>query len=113
MILATFCLFGRTLYAVSPIVASDFAKPPTAEETLFLEMVNRFRANPFKVAKRMKPPRFGKVDMEMFVSECKALKPSPPLVFALELQESARNHSHYMNLNGQTHYEDSTKRGYT
>lgn len=61
----------------------------------------------------MKPPRFGKVDMEMFVSECKALKPSPPLVFALELQESARNHSHYMNLNGQTHYEDSTKRGYT
>jgi len=106
--------------------AGDVYEPPdrepTPEETLILEFMNRFRADPSADADRIAPgPNAVKtsgflgngVDWEMFKTEMKALKSAPPLVFNLDLLDAARKHSHYMILHGLTHDEDPAKPGYT
>jgi len=105
------------------ISASDEYKPadrePTSEETLILELINRFRADPKTEALRLAPSNYatstysGKgVDWKMFVDEMNELKAAPPLVFNLELLDAARKHSHYMILNELTHVEDPAKPGF-
>ena len=91
---------------------------PTAEETLILELMNRFRADPKAEAEYI-VKTFGKGDRvfgaeaKMFLDETSALKPMPPLVFNLQLLDAARKHSFYMVHNGLGHVEEAGKRGFT
>ncbi len=91
---------------------------PTDEETMILEYMNRFRADPKAEVARIVPKSgtlfgFVKVDWNMFTAEVEALKPAPPLVFNLKLLEAARKHSFYMIHNGLGHDESAGKQGYT
>jgi len=107
---------------MSSVRAEDFNpgdREPSAEETLIVELINRFRADPKAEAARIAPPGAatatysGKgVDWKMFVDEMSALKAAPPVVINLELLDAARRHSHYMILNSLGHVEDSTKPGF-
>lgn len=109
------CLAGDVYQAASP--------EPTPEETLILEYMNRFRADPVKEADLILAQVKGQngrggwqsrgVDLEMFEKEMKALKPNPPLVFNLQLLDAARKHSYYMIHNGLGHDETAGKTGYT
>jgi len=95
-----------------PYEAPD--REPTPEETLILEYMNRFRANPVAEMEIIAPPgKTGdKVDWKMFREEMKQLKPMPPLVFNLDLLDAARKHSYYMVHNGLTHDETPGKVGF-
>ncbi len=88
---------------------------PTPEETLILELMNRFRADPSAEADRIlaEQSRQRGVDWKMFEREMKALPSMPPLVFNLQLLDAARKHSHYTILNGMTHDETRGKPGFT
>ena len=98
--------------AKGPYQAPD--REPTPEETLVLELLNRFRANPTAEAQLLLPEKkTGSVDWAMFVDEMKQLKPAPPLVFNLDLLDSARKHSYYMTINGLGHVEEAGKAGFT
>ena len=90
-------------------------REPTAEETLILELMNRFRADPSAEADLIAPPdrKDLGVDWKMFRDEMKALKPKPPLVFNLELLDAARKHSYYMSLHGLGHDEVPGRPGFT
>lgn len=97
--------------------ASD--REPSNDETLILELMNRFRADPKAEAARIAPGgdknagyRGNGVDWDMFKEEMSKLSSAPPLVFSLELLDSARKHSHYMILNELTHVEDPAKLGF-
>ncbi len=102
--------------------AEDFKsadREPTPEETLILELINRFRSDPKAEAARLVAPGSSvpayarnSVDWKMFTDEMNALKAAPPLVFNLELLDAARRHSHYMILNELTHVEDPAKPGF-
>lgn len=104
-----------------PLAAQDTKGPyeapdrePTPEETLIVELMNRFRANPSAEADLIAPPgkSGGGVDWKMFRDEMKALKPQPPVVFNLDLLDAARKHSYYMIHNGLTHDEVEGKVGF-
>jgi hypothetical protein len=104
-----------------PLAAQDGKGPyeppdrePTPEETLIVELMNRFRANPSAEADLIAPPgkSGGSVDWKMFRDEMKALKPMPPVVFNLDLLDAARKHSYYMIHNGLTHDEVAGKVGF-
>jgi|GEM_PF-1218970 len=93
---------------------------PSPEETLILEYINRFRADPATEALLIAPlddPAasigLDQVDLEIFRSETSKLEPSPPLVFDLALIRAARLHSHYQILNGQCYYQDPDKPGFS
>jgi hypothetical protein len=90
-------------------------REPTPQETLILELMNRFRANPVAECDLIAPPgkSGGGVDWDMFRREMKALKPSPPLAFNLEILDAARKHSWYMIKNEMTHMEQPGKPGFT
>ena len=90
------------------------SREPTPEETQILEYLNRFRSDPSAEADLIAPPErkdMG-VDWKMFREEMKALKKMPPLVFNLDLLDSARKHSYYMIHNGLTHVEEPGKKGF-
>jgi hypothetical protein len=89
-------------------------REPTPEETLILEYMNRFRANPLAELEIIAPPgkSGGGVDWKMFREEMKQLKPMPPMVFNLDLLDAARKHSYYMVLNGLGHDETPGKAGF-
>src|SRR5262245_35531168 len=89
-------------------------REPTPEETLILEYLNRFRADPVAEADLIAPPtRKGEgVDWKMFHDEMKQLKPMPPMVMNLDLLDAARRHSYYMILNGLTHDEVPGRPGF-
>jgi hypothetical protein len=104
-----------------PLAAQDSKGPyeppdrePTPEETLIVELMNRFRANPSAEADLIAPPgkTGGGVDWKMFRDEMKALKPMPPIVFNLDLLDAARKHSYYMIHNGLSHDETPGKVGF-
>src|SRR5436190_13112684 len=98
--------------AKGPYEAPD--REPTPEETLILEYMNRFRANPVAEMEIIAPPTKsgGGVDWKMFRDEIKQLKPVPPLVFNLDLLDAARKHSYYMVHNGLGHDETPGKIGF-
>ncbi len=107
--------------APGPLGAQDSKGPyeppdrePTPEETLIVELMNRFRANPSAEADLIAPPgkSGGGIDWKMFRDEMKALKPMPPVVFNLDLLDAARKHSYYMIHNGLTHDETPGKVGF-
>ena len=91
---------------------------PTPAETLIVELLNRFRADPAAEAKLI-VATFGKGDRvfgaeaKMFLDECTALKAMPPVVFNLQLLDAARKHSYYMIHNGLGHTEEAGKVGFT
>ena len=104
-----------------PVAAQDSKGPyeppdrePSPEETLIVELMNRFRANPSAEADLIAPPgkTGGGIDWKMFRDEMKALKPMPPIVFNLDLLDAARKHSYYMIHNGLTHDETPGKVGF-
>ena len=88
---------------------------PTPEETLILEYINRARANPPAEGARIVPPgkKIAGVDVKMFRQEMDRIRPSPPLVFNLDLLKAARRHAYYQILNGQGHDETPGKKGFT
>ncbi len=103
------------------LVAEVYEAPspePTPDEVLILEYMNRFRSDPAADAARIAPPGgtaegvYGDVDLDMFRREMQALKPSPPLVFNLQLLDAARKHSFYMVHNGLGHVEEAGKTGF-
>lgn len=91
----------------------------TPEETVLLELINRFRADPAAEAARLaaaEPPRapHPELDWEMFRAEVEALEPAPPLVFNPRLILAARNHAAYLVKNGTyNHDEIEGKEGYS
>lgn len=89
-------------------------REPTPEETLILEYMNRFRADPSAEADLIAPPGRNDrgVDWKMFRDEMKQLKKMPPLVFNLDLLDAARKHSYYMIHNGLGHVEEAGKTGF-
>jgi hypothetical protein len=89
-------------------------REPSPEETLIVELMNRFRADPSAEADLIAPASRtgGGIDWKMFREEMKALKPMPPLVFNLDLLDAARKHSYYMIHNGLTHDEVAGKVGF-
>jgi len=89
-------------------------REPSPEETLILEYMNRFRANPVAEMEIIAPPTKsgGGVDWKMFRDEMRQLKPMPPLVFNLDLLDAARKHSYYMVYNGLGHDETPGKAGF-
>ena len=89
-------------------------REPTPEETLILEYLNRFRADPVAEADLIAPStRKGEgVDWKMFHEEMKQLKPMPPMVMNLDLLDAARKHSYYMVLNGLGHDEVPGRPGF-
>ncbi|MGD0091053.1 MAG: CAP domain-containing protein [Planctomycetota bacterium] len=105
--LAAVFLFG--LFAlIGPARCEVYQPPdrePTAEETLILELINRFRANPVAEADRLGFKDEAGEDM-------RKLKPLPPMVMNLNLLDAARKHSYYMILNTLTHSEDKDKPGF-
>jgi len=114
-VVALFCLCS--ICRAEAYKAAD--REPTPEETYLLELINRFRADPVAEAGRVAPGGdaikgyMGRgVDWEMFKTEMKALKPSPPVVMNLDLLDASRKHSHYMILNDLTHVEDPAKPGF-
>ena len=91
---------------------------PTAEETLILELMNRFRADPKAEAEWIvktyaQGDKVMGADAKLFLEECGQLKAMPPLVFNLRLLDAARKHSQYMIFNGLGHVEEPAKRGFT
>jgi hypothetical protein len=112
--------FCALCVGVAAAVEAPYQAPspePTPQETVILELINRFRADPVGEADRLMAQKndwvFGGVDAEMFRAEMKALKPAQPLVFNLRLLDAARKHSHYMILNELGHVEDPAKGGFT
>ena len=91
------------------------SREPTPEETLILEYMNRFRSDPRGEAGIIlgAVKKGNGVDWKMFEKEMKQLKPSPALVFSLELLDSARNHSWCMIHNGLGHEEVPGRKGFT
>lgn len=89
-------------------------REPTPEETLIVEYLNRFRADPVAEMEIIAPPNKsgGGVDWKMFRDEMKQLKPMPPMVFNLDLLDAARKHSYYMVHNGLGHDETPGKTGF-
>ena len=110
--LLAFALFAAVQDSKGPYEPPD--REPTPEETLIVELMNRFRANPSAEADLIAPPgkTGGGVDWKMFRDEMKALKPMPPIVFNLDLLDAARKHSYYMIHNGLTHDETPGKTGF-
>ncbi|MBA3698975.1 MAG: hypothetical protein H0W78_08985 [Planctomycetes bacterium] len=91
---------------------------PTPAETLILELMNRFRADSraetewiIKTYANGGDKVMG-ADAKMFHDECSQLKPMPPLVFNLNLLDSARKHSFYMIHNGLGNVEERGKRSF-
>ncbi|HLX60720.1 MAG TPA: CAP domain-containing protein [Planctomycetota bacterium] len=114
LILSGALMFPLTLRASDVYVPPD--REPSPEETLILELMNRFRADPKAEALRIAPAGAatmtysGKgVDWKMFVEEMNELKAAPPLVFNLELLDASRKHAYYMIQNELTHVEDPNK----
>jgi len=103
--LATPCR-GLTLY--------EFGNP-TAEEQLYLELINRARANPTAEGVRLATTTdpailsaytYFSVNLTMMQSEFAAIAAQPPLAPNACLATSARNHSAWMLANAtQSHYE--------
>ncbi|MBA3936684.1 MAG: CAP domain-containing protein [Planctomycetes bacterium] len=113
---------GLLLASAAGAAAEVYQAPdaePTPAETLILELMNRFRADPaaeadFIVAHYGKPNGiFGSADTAMFLKEVKALKPMPPVVMNLALLDAARKHSFYMIQNGLGHVEEPGKPGFS
>jgi hypothetical protein len=89
---------------------------PTDEETLCLQLMNRFRADPKKEYELIVAAgnHLRGVNAGMFKKEMLALSSSPPMVFNLELLKAARRHSHYMIINNKLgHDETPGKPGFT
>ena len=103
---------GLTLYSIGE---------PTDEAQLYLEYVNRSRANPAAEALRLRDTTDADVlaaysawgvDLALMVSQFNAITSAPPLSFNSNLIAAARGHSYWMYLNNsQSHYEGTNDTG--
>lgn len=109
---------GRDARAVERIYQPPDPEP-SPEETLLLEYINRFRADPAAEAKRIiaDPGAHAEkrtIDWPLFTSECAAAAPAPPLVMNLKLLLSARRHAYYLAVNDKRgHLEEDALSGFT
>jgi hypothetical protein len=94
---------------------------PTAQEVEMLDLINRFRSDPGREIDRVLlgieagvSGMGQKLDVEACSTAVAALPKAPPLVFNLELMQSARGHANYMIQSGLTgHYEQQGQPGFT
>ena len=103
---------GLTLYSIGN---------PTDEEQLYLEYINRSRANPAAEALRLRdttdPDVLNQysawsVDLALMVSQFNAITSAPPLSFNSNMIAAARGHSSWMYLTDtQSHYEGTNDPG--
>ena len=94
---------------------------PTDQETVMLDLINRFRAQPaLEIERILLGVEVGisgmgnNLDVEACYRAVASLPPAKPLVFNLRLQGSARNHAYYLivhNLTG--HYQEEGKKLFT
>ena len=100
------------------LCATAQAQEPTAEETLALCWINRFRSDPSAFGKLCQAGHWQdveiEVDWQMFAAEIAALRPAPPLFFNPTLTQAARSHAAYMVQVGEWgHYETPGKPGFS
>lgn len=86
--------------AALPYSAASPALEPSAAETLSLELINRFRADPaaeglLLAAKPWPREPYEGLDIDLFVAEMAALEPAQPLVYHPRLIGASRNHLAY------------------
>ncbi len=104
----------KSLAAASLVTTLYSIGNPTDEEQLYLELINRARANPTNEAQRLRNITdpdvlaaygyFG-VDLNLMVSQISAYAPAPPLAMNAKLTAAARLHSGDMLTNNfQGHY---------
>lgn len=114
------CLMAA-LCCLMPIYAQADSREPSDQETLMLDLMNRFRANPAReIDKVLLGVEAGvsgmgqRLDVDACYKAVSAMPPVPPLVFNLELMQSARWHAIYMIDNRLTgHFEQAGEPGYT
>ena len=124
-VLTAVVFLGMILASRPPRADAAIEKPtsaePTDEETLMLEMINRFRANPAAEADRIRKQSASigaikqyKVDVAMMHREISALAPTAPLVMDLTLIKAARSHANYLIVNSTGgHTQQQGRRGFT
>lgn len=86
---------------------------PSDQETVMLDLINRFRSNPASEADRILlgieagiSGMGNNLDVDACYRAIASLKRAPPLVFNLQLQKMARKHANYLILNNITgHYQ--------
>jgi hypothetical protein len=101
---AGFFLYTGTLHSIAAATIYSIGDP-TAEEQLYLELINRARANPPAEGQRLKntsDPQireaytYWKVDTNLMATQFALVPPTPPLSFNSKLIASARAHSQDM-----------------
>ena len=113
-ILVALAGFAALLSPCRGLTAYDFGNP-TAEEQLYVELINRARANPVDEGARLAATtnndvlnayKYFNVDLTMMQSEFSVLPALPPLAPNASLSTSARSHSAWMLATGtQSHDE--------
>ncbi|HYD83875.1 MAG TPA: CAP domain-containing protein, partial [Opitutus sp.] len=90
------------LWAQIPYSIDGTSGPPTDEETFYLELINRARANPTAEGERLRTTTdttvlaavdFFDTDLNLMAQEMSALPPAPPIAFNAKLTNAARAHS--------------------
>ena len=102
---------GSPLYSVGE---------PTDDEQLYLELINRTRADPLAEALRLanltdpdvrNAYEFFKVDLQKFVNDTAGYPVAQPLAFELRLIEAARGHSDWMLTHGLQDHDQTNPPG--
>jgi uncharacterized protein YkwD len=93
---------------------------PTDDEQLYLELINRTRADPLAEALRLanltdpdvrNAYEFFKVDLQKFVNDTAGYPVAQPLAFELRLIEAARGHSSWMLTHGLQDHDQTNPPG--
>ena len=107
---------------LSSIFAADTSElEPSDDETVMLDLINRFRANPAREIDRILlgveagiSGMGQNLDVDACYQAVAALPPVKPLVFNLRLMGSARNHAYYQIVNNMTgHYQEEGRKLFT
>ena len=123
LVLACLCMTSgvSSVMAAETVASFGLGDEPTAEETLMLDLINRFRENPAaeidRVLLGIEAGVSGmgqRLDIERCRDDVAALPATTPLVFNLQLVQSARAHAQYMIHSRITgHYEQAGQPAYT
>ncbi len=100
--LVALLLAATSLLAQTPYSIDGTAGPPTDDETYYLELINRARANPAAEGERLQTTtdadvlaavEFFNTNLSLMAGEMAALAATPPLAFNAQLLNAARGHS--------------------
>jgi hypothetical protein len=111
---------GGSVFKELPLLPADWIRytigEPTAEEQMYLELINRARRDPFAEALRLantsdqdiiRAYDFFGTDLQKFANETAVLPPAPPLSFEARLLGAARSHSLFMLTNAVQFHEQT------